>query len=119
MAALETSIKELRLVLGTDLAAPDWRWQVRGRLAAIKEALSDSQTGHWDGWLSARAGTSNRERHQLIGRVSALAAVVLDQLDPRMIAHEAQRLQGDLEHYVQRVHDLVYDSVALEIGGSE
>ena len=33
--------------------------------------------------------------------------------------HEVQRLLTDLEHHVQRLHDLVYDSVSLELGGSE
>ena len=119
MAALETAIKELRQVLGADVTAPEWRWQVRGRLSEVKDALSDSKARQPDGWLSARAGTSNRERRQLQGRVTALAANVLDKLDVEPLAYELRRLQQDLEHYVQKLHDLVYDSVALEIGGSE
>jgi hypothetical protein len=40
-------------------------------------------------------------------------------LDVESILQEARRLLSDLEHYVQRLHDLVYDSVSLELGGSE
>jgi hypothetical protein len=35
------------------------------------------------------------------------------------VATDVRRLLVDLEHYQQRRHDLVYDSVALELGGSE
>ena len=119
MAPLETAIKELRQVLGADATSPEWRWLVRHRLSDIKEALSDQQARQWDGWLTARARTSNRDRHALQARVTALAAIVLDKLDADAITRELNRLVGDLEHYVQRVHDLVYDSVSLELGGSE
>ena len=56
---------------------------------------------------------------KLHARVSALAAVILEKLEPDAIDREVARLVGDLEHYVQKVHDLVYDSVSLELGGSE
>jgi hypothetical protein len=49
----------------------------------------------------------------------SLSAGVLDKLDADAIVREVRRLLGDLEHHVQRVHDLVYDSVSLELGGSE
>ena len=119
MAPLETAIRELRQILGVDSASPEWRWLVRKRLSDIKEALSDQQARQWDGWLTARARTSNRDSHQLQARVAALAAIVLDKLDTEAIDRELTRLTGDLDHYVQRVHDLVYDSVSLELGGSE
>ncbi len=119
MAPLETAIRELRQVLQTDAASPEWRWLVRGRLSEVKEALSDPQVRQWDGWLSARARTSNRNRRHLRARVASLAAVVLDKMEPEAVSRELSRLVSDLEHYVQRVHDLVYDSVSLELGGSE
>ena len=49
----------------------------------------------------------------------AVSAGVLDKMDTETIVREVKRLVGDLEHHVQRVHDLVYDSVSLELGGSE
>lgn len=119
MAPLETAVEDLRLALRADPSAPEWRWQVRKRLSAVREALSDSQARAWDGWLSARAGASNRDRRRLQARVTSLAAVILDRMDVEGAQQEVSRLATDLDHYVQRVHDLLYDSVALELGGSE
>ena len=119
MPPLETAIRELRQILAADYRAPEWRWNVRRRLSEVKDALSSPLAGHQEAWLAARTRLSNRDRIQLQGRVSALATGVLDRLDTETILHEVQRLLGDLEHHVQREHDLVYDSVSLELGGSE
>ena len=32
---------------------------------------------------------------------------------------ELKRLLADIAHHVQRLHDLAYDEVELELGGSE
>jgi len=106
-------------MLASDATAPEWRWNLRRRLSAVRDALNDPGARDGEAWLSAREVTSNRCRRQLQARVSTLAAGVLDRLDAESIIMELRRLQTDLEHYVQRLHDLVYDSVALELGGSE
>ena len=119
MDPLETAIRELRQILASDSASPEWRWNVRRRLSGVKDALTGPQARQPEAWLAARASLSHRERSQLQGRVLALSAGVLDKLEAATIVHEVRRLLGDLEHHVQRVHDLVYDSVSLELGGSE
>jgi hypothetical protein len=119
MAPLETAIRELKQILAADCSAPEWRWNVRRRLSEVKDALVDPQTGHHEAWLAARVWLSTRDRVQLQARVTSLSAGVLDRLDPETIVREVRRLLGDLEHHVQRQHDLVYDSVSLELGGSE
>jgi hypothetical protein len=119
MPPLETAIRELRQILAADYRAPEWRWNVRRRLSEVKEALSSPMSGQQEAWLAARARLSNRDRIQLQGRVAALATGVLDRLDAETILHEVKRLLADLERHVQREHDLVYDSVSLELGGSE
>ncbi len=119
MAPLESALKELRQILAADPTAPEWRWNLRRRLSDVKDALATPPPQHREAWLAARGQLSTRDRVQLQARVSALAAMVLDKLDLEAVAHEARRLVGDLEHHVQRVHDLVYDSVSLELGGSE
>jgi hypothetical protein len=91
----------------------------RQQLAAVREALTDERFASWDGWLAARSGASDRERLQLLGRISALGAGLLERLDTDRVATEVRRLLLDVEHYRQRMHDLVYDSVSMEIGGSE
>ncbi len=119
MAPLETAIRELRQILAADCTAPEWRWNVRRRLSEVKEALSQPQAHQPETWLAARTHLSNRDRFQLHSRVSALSAGVLDKLEAESIVHQVKRLLADLERHVQRVHDLVYDSVSLELGGSE
>jgi hypothetical protein len=119
MAPLETAIRELRQILAADCTAPEWRWNVRRRLSEVKDALSVPPAGQSEAWLAARTQLSHRDRFQLQARVTALSAGVLDKLDAEVIVHQVRRLLADLEHHVQRVHDLVYDSVSLELGGSE
>ena len=119
MPPLEAAVKELRQVLAADPTAPEWRWSVRRRLFDVKEALSRPAPPQPEAWLAARGRLSTRERVRLQARVAALGAGVLDRLDDQSIVQEVRRLVCDLDHHVQRVHDLVYDSVALELGGSE
>lgn len=119
MAPLETAVTELRQILSADSTAPEWRWNVRLRLSEVKDSLSGPQARQADAWLDARAQSSDRVRHQLHARATSLASGVLEKLDTESILQETGRLLTDLEHYVQRLHDLVYDSVSLELGGSE
>lgn len=116
---LESAISELQRTLQSNRTASNWRLMTRQQLAAVREALSDERIASWDGWLAARSGASDRERVQLIGRISALGTGLLDRIDTDRVAAEVKRLLLDVEHYRQKVHDLVYDSVSMEIGGSE
>jgi hypothetical protein len=116
---LESAISELRETLANTRSASNWRWLVRQRLSAVREALSDENFQSWDGWLAARSGTTDRERRQLLARISTIGSGLLDRVETDRVAVEVRRLLNDIEHYRQRMHDLVYDSVAMEIGGSE
>jgi hypothetical protein len=116
---LESAIAELQSTLRGSRTTSSWRQTMRGQLAAVRDALGDEPFASWDGWLAARSGASDRERQQLLGRIQALAGGLLDRLDTERVASEVRRLLLDVEHYRQRVHDLVYDSVSMEIGGSE
>ncbi len=119
MASLEESIHGLRQALDAPLRQTTWRWLVRHRMSAVTQALREERSRAADGWLAARASTLVRERKQLLDRLSALGPLVLDGPDPAGIRSEVLRFLGDLEHHRQRVVDLVYDSVSLELGGSE
>ena len=44
---------------------------------------------------------------------------VLEHPDVAEVRQELKRLLADIAHHVQRLHDLAYDEVELEIGGSE
>ena len=116
---LESAISDLQETLSSARSSSNWRWQDRQRLSAVRQALSDENFQAWDGWLAARTGVAARERRQLRARISSGGAGLLDRLEADLVAIEVRRLLSDVEHYRQRVHDLVYDSVAMEIGGSE
>jgi hypothetical protein len=96
-----------------------WRWNVRRQMGPVREAIEREHLDAADGWLSARHGRSARERAALLGRLAAYAPRVLEHPDIDEVRDELKRLLGDLDHYVQRQHDLAYDEVELEIGGSE
>jgi len=116
---LESAISDLQATLSSSRTSSNWRWLVRQRLSAVRQALSDENLESWDGWLAARTGAMDRERLQLLARLTSVGSGLLDRLDADRMAVEVRRLLADVEHYRQRVHDLIYDSVALEIGGSE
>ena len=60
-----------------------------------------------------------RERTALLGRLSVLGPQVLESPDVEAVRVELLRLLVDVAHHVQRVNDLAYDDVELELGGSE
>lgn len=96
-----------------------WRWSVRQRMAGVRDVLIAETSHHEDEWLAARGGTVLRERNALLGRLSAIGPRVLESESVEEVRDELKRLLGDIRHHVQRLHDLAYDEVELELGGSE
>ncbi|GAA2140535.1 hypothetical protein GCM10009844_10230 [Nocardioides koreensis] len=96
-----------------------WRWTVRQRMAAVRDELLGEDERSEDGWLAARSGGILRERDALLARLSALGPQVLESPDVERLRTALTRLLTDIAHHVQRVHDLAYDAVELELGGSE
>ena len=112
----------LRQALDTAVSATEaggWRWTVRRHMGPVRDAIEREHLDGADGWLSARHGRSARERAALLSRLAAYGPLVLEHPDPAQVRDGLKRLLGDIEHYVQRQHDLAYDEVELEIGGSE
>ncbi|MFC6344627.1 hypothetical protein ACFP8W_21775, partial [Nocardioides hankookensis] len=72
-----------------------------------------------DGWTVARQGGMLRERNALLARVGSLGSRVLEHPVPDAVHLDVQRLLVDVGHHAQRLHDLAYDEVELELGGSE
>jgi hypothetical protein len=125
---MATAVRALEQAIeapGRDGAAADavsignWRWTVRQRMAGVRDALMGEGGDPEDGWLAARGGTAFRERNALLGRVSALGPQVLENPDVERVRAELRRLVADIRRHMQRVNDLVYDDVELELGGSE
>jgi len=121
LRALEQAIEAPRRDgTATDsVSVGNWRWTVRQRMAGVRDALAGEVGDPDDGWLAARGGTAFRERNTLLGRISALGPQVLENPDVERVRSELRRLVADIGRHVQRLNDLVYDDVELELGGSE
>jgi hypothetical protein len=100
-----------------DLGA--WRWNVRRHLVPVREGLLRERSQRGEAWLSARAAQALRERDALLVRLNELSSQVLVTPNVDEVATQLSRLLVDIDHHAQRVHDLAYDDVELEIGGSE
>lgn len=123
---LDRAIDELaRILEGPQRAAAEgaeWADAVRRQLAAVRDALQHEAADlrqRGDGWLDARDRTADRTRRRLLQRLAALGPRILERPGAETSLRELRRFARDLEHYRQRVHDLAYDAVALELGGSE
>jgi hypothetical protein len=103
----------------TGIPLGNWRWLVRQRMAGVRDALVGEAAGSDDGWLAARGGTAFRERNALLSRLAMLGPVVLETPDVEATRVELKRLVMDIGRHMQRLHDLAYDEVELELGGSE
>lgn len=103
----------------TGVPLGNWRWTVRQHMAAVRDGLVGETLGADDGWLAARGGAAFRERNTLLARLTALCPRVLDNPDVETTRIEAKRLVVDIRHHLQRLRDLAYDEVELELGGSE
>lgn len=96
-----------------------WRWAVRQRMAGVRDALATESDHPADGWLAARGIAVVRERNALLERLAALGPAVLESPDLERVREDLKRLAVDINHHRQRLHDLAYDEVELELGGSE
>ena len=97
----------------------NWRWVVRQRMGAVRDALVGEAAGSEDGWLAARGGSAFRERNTLLARLGTLGPQVLETPDVERTRVELKRLIVDINRHAQRLSDLAYDEVELELGGSE
>jgi hypothetical protein len=114
-----TALSALHDALDAPPEASSWRWTVRRGIVPLRDALQRERQDPGDGWLSARHGRSARERAALLRRLAAYGPMVLEHPDVAEVREGLKRLLTDIDHHVQREHDLAYDEVELEIGGSE
>jgi hypothetical protein len=119
MTGLEYAILGLRHALDAPRRPGPWRGLVRQRMAGVRDALTSEDARDGDAWLAAREDGLLRERDVLLRRLTDLGRLVLDAPDTTLVHRDLQRLLVDLERHCRRLNDLVYDSVSLEIGGSE
>jgi hypothetical protein len=119
VTGLDNAIIGLEQALGRPHRQQTWRWLVRNRMSSVREALSGEQSRGLDAWLAAREGTLLRERETLLRRLAELGPQVLEAEDLDRVKEDLQDLVVRLGRHCQRINDLVYDSVSLELGGSE
>ena len=119
MTGLEHAIQGLRQAVDTPRRHHMWRWLVRNRLSAVKDSLGSDQHPGGEAWLAAREFSLLRERNVLLQDLAAIGPPVLEDPDVERVHTDLLRLMDRLERYRQRANDLVYDSVSLELGGSE
>lgn len=119
MSSLDQAIQGLRQSVDAPRRHHMWRWLVRNRISTVKEALRSDRTHGSDAWLAAREMSLQRERTELLRQLTQVGPLVLHQHDIELVHDELGQLVTRLERYRQRVHDLVYDAVSLELGGSE
>jgi len=96
-----------------------WRHLVRDRLTTVHEALAAEQPAASESWLDARVGRVSRERDRLLALIGVFRSTVVDAADVQVLQHSLLDLVQDLHRYHQRINDLAYDAVAMEVGGSE
>jgi hypothetical protein len=104
---------------GDSGASGSWRWTVRQRMTEVRDSLARETALAHDGWLAAREFSVLRERNTLLTRMAALGPVVLESPEIDGVRHQVRRLVADIAHHRQRINDLAYDAVEMELGGSE
>ena len=96
-----------------------WSYIVRLRAAQVADALTAESPVAVDSWLAARVGHLDRERNRLLTRLTVLAAMLDECPDIESVRESFTRLVLDVRHHHQRLNDLAYDALALDVGGSE
>jgi hypothetical protein len=96
-----------------------WRLCVRQRLLALADALGEDAAGGDDSGLPARAESLRRESKRLLAQLSLLVPEVAEARDLEAVRRKVLRFAHDVDHHNQRLHDLLYDAMGMEVGGSE
>ncbi len=96
-----------------------WRESVRRQIESLRQCLDHETTPDSPEWVAARSGAILRERNTLLARLSTLGPQVQDAGEIDLVRAEIKRLLTDVNHHLQRLSDLAYDDVELELGGSE
>ena len=96
-----------------------WRESVRRHIESLRQQLDQPAAADTEDWAAARSGAILRERNALLSRMSTLGPQVqhADEID--QLREDIKRLLTDVNHHLQRLSDIAYDDVELELGGSE
>jgi hypothetical protein len=117
VTGLEQAMRDLRCALDAPHTAT-WGWLVQLRMQCLQEALHANLLRADDAGPPSRHNSVTREHAELIRRLSRLSAEVAEFPAGEAVHGSLQRLLADLQRHRQRLNDLVYDGVSLELGGS-
>lgn len=119
MRTLDHAIMGLDQALDRPRRHQMWRWLVRHRISAVLDALTAENMRASDAWLASRQNGLQRDREALLLKLDHLAGQVVDAADVEPVRTDLKRIVAELGRHRQRLNDLLYDSVALDLGGSE
>jgi hypothetical protein len=85
----------------------------------LRNQLDPEAPSPWQEWAAARSGAIMRERTALLARMSTLDSGIGETEDVEHLRGDLKRLLTDVHRHLQRLSDLAYDDVELELGGSE
>jgi acyl dehydratase len=120
MQRFEDAVERLEQALQTPPRFQhSWGHIVRQRARQVADALISENPVAVDSWLAARVSHLERERNRLLTRLSVLGSLVSESTDPESVRESFRRLVLDVRHHHQRLNDLAYDAIALDVGGSE
>lgn len=119
MAGLSSALMGLEQALDRPPRHQMWRWLVKHRLTTVLDALAGENDRALEAWLAARHSLLEREREMLLLKLDRFAAQVTDAPDAEALRRDLRRLLAELKSHRQRLNDLLYDTVSLELGGSE
>lgn len=120
VASMQTALRGLNQALDAPRGQlGPWRRTVDEGMTYLRDCLTGESAVADDGWLADRSRRLQRERRALLGRLSSLGKRVQQAPEVDPLRAELKRLLVDVSHHVQKLHDLAYDDVELEVGGSE
>jgi hypothetical protein len=121
MTALALKRFQTLLARGPAQSTPDraWRWEMHRALTGVRDDLSGEHPRVREQWLASRGRRVADERDRLLARVSAAGSAALHAEDLTVLESDLDRLGSDLARHAQRLTDLAWDDVELELGGSE
>jgi hypothetical protein len=114
---LSTAMLSLEQAIGAPRRSTLWRRIVKKRVGDLRQALESYEDAPSAPWLTPRRESLLRERRRISGRLGEIESRLAADFDPHYVRARLSRLLHDIDRHRQRVADLVYDHLALDLGG--